>query len=200
LEMVGFALAEDASDEAKVDSGTMALETIVQGSLFTSDQSVSGVGLANGYTYYADTNSDGTKSVDVKALSSGTGSYSHDSSTKVQNRVVATSSGDFTSSNQKITSKDDISAVYAPVNFQFPGSFATKSIKSLWRDQTYAKNYAGVISMDALFDYAKALNKETTTTVFSDSISYPAFTGATNSTIGSSIDVNSNFVGFAHLE
>ena len=177
----------------------MDLETVVHGSIFTSDQSVSGIGLVNGYTYYADTNSDGSQSLNVKTLSSGTGSYSHNSSTNVQNNVVTTRSGDFASSNQKITSKDDLSAVYAPTNFQIPGSFRVKSIRSLWKDQTCAQNHAGLISMNSLFDYAKMLNKETTTTMYSDQTNYQGFIGSTSSNIGSSMDINSNFDGVAHL-
>ena len=49
LEIVGVAIAEDAADEARVNNGTMGLITIVQGSLFTSDQSIAGTGFASVY-------------------------------------------------------------------------------------------------------------------------------------------------------
>lgn len=199
LGMVGSALAENAVDEARVDNGTMDLETVIHGFYFLSDQSVSGVGLVAGYTYYDAPSSDGTPAIALKAFSSGTGSYSHNSSTIVRNNVVNTKTGDFASSNQRITSKDEVSAVYAPTTIKFPGSFVTKSIKSLWRDQTYSRNFVGVISMDALFDYARTLNKDTNTVLSSDSVSFPAFIGAKNSTVTSSMDVNSNFEGSAHL-
>ncbi len=85
------------------------------------------------------------------------------------------------------------------MNLQFPGSFKTKAVRSLWKDQTYSKNHVGIISMNSLFDYAKRLDTESTTTLNSDVYSYEGFIEATNSTIGSSMDINSRFDGSAHL-
>ena len=50
LVSLGVALAEDAADEEKVDSGTMdPIYTITEGTLYTADQSVTGSGFANIY-------------------------------------------------------------------------------------------------------------------------------------------------------
>ena len=107
--------------------------------------------------------------------------------------------GQFEDENHNITTKEDISAVYAPVSLQFPGSFKAKTIKSLWKDQTYAKNYAGMITMDSLFDYAKALHKESTTTIYSEDHTYQEYLESENSTTGSIMNINSNFDGSGHL-
>lgn len=85
------------------------------------------------------------------------------------------------------------------ITYQFPGSFKTKAVKSLWKDQTYSKSHAGIISMNSLFDCAKKLDTESTTTLNSDVYDYEGLIGATNSTIGSTMDINSKFDGSAHL-
>jgi hypothetical protein len=90
-------------------------------------------------------------------------------------------------------------SVYAPVSIQFPGSFKAKTIKSLWKDQTYTKNYAGIISMDSLIDYAKILHKESTTTLFADEHTYREYLSTSNSTTESSMNIDSKFDGSAHL-
>ena len=142
---------------------------------------------------------DKSQVLNLKILTSGTGAYSHDSYVYVQNNSVTTYSGDFGSSHHNITAKDDTSAVYSPVNLQFPGSFKAKTIKSLWKDQTYAKNYAGIISMNSLFDYARTLHKESTTTMYSDKKNFEEYTDSKSSNIGSTMDINSKFDGAAHL-
>ena len=196
----GLALAENAADEEAVDKGTMDLETIIQGSLYTSDQSITGIGLANIYNNLVIVDpGDESQVLNLKTLSSGTGAYNQNSYVYVQNNTKMSADGQFEDENHNITTKDNTNAVYSPVSIQFPGSFRAKTIKTLWRDQTYAKNYAGMISMDSLFDYAKTLHKESTTTMYSDEHNYHEYLTSTNSTIWSSMDINSNFDGSAHL-
>ncbi|VVB64940.1 Uncharacterised protein [uncultured archaeon] len=142
---------------------------------------------------------DKSQVLNLKTLTSGTGAYSHDSYVYVQNDSVTTYSGDFEGSNRNITAKDDTSAVYSPVSFQFPGSFKAKTIKSLWKDQTCAKNYVGIISMNSLFDYARMLHKESTTIMYSDQKDFEGYADSTSSNIGSNMDINSKFDGAAHL-
>jgi len=179
----------------------MDLETIIEGSLYTSDQSVTGIGLANIYNNLVIVNPDDESNVlNLKTLGSGTGAYSQNSYVYVQNNTIMSADGQFEDGNHNITAKEDTSAVYAPVNIQFPGSFKVKTIKSLWKDQTYAKNYAGMISMDSLFDYAKMLNKESTTTMYSDNHKYKEYFEPWNFTTAESImDINSKFDGSAHI-
>jgi len=199
LDMTGLALAENVADEERVDNGTMDLVTIVHGYLFKADQSVDGTGFANVNNNLASVSSDdGSPVLNLGVISSGSGSYSHNSSIYVQYNVVDNGRGEFGSSNQKITAKEDTSAVYAPMNFQIPGSFRAK-IGSLWKDQTRAKNFAGLISMNSLFDNAKTLNKESTNTIYSDTKNYEGFLGSVNSSMGSSMEINSKFDGTAHL-
>lgn len=195
----GLALAEDAADEVNVDSGTIDLEDTIAGSYFASDQSITGTGLANIYNNLGVVDpDDGSQVLNLKILTSGTGGYSHSSYVYVQNNSVITN-GNYYSDNHNITAKEEISAVYSPVSLQFPGSFKAKTIKSLWRDRTYAKNYAGMISMDSLFDYAKALHKESTVIMHSDDHTYQGFLTSINSTTDSSMAITSNFDGSAHL-
>lgn len=197
---MGVALAENASDEEMVDNGTTELGTIVQEYVYTQDQSVSGVGFASIYGDLSSVDPDGSRSLNLKVLSSGSGLYRRDSSVYVQNYILKNlPSEDIDSSKRNITVKDDINATYEGVNFQIPGSFRVKSIKSLWKDQTCAKNYAGIISLNSLFDYAKALRKESTTTMYSDQKDYEAYVEGTDSDIGSHMDISSKFDGMAHL-
>lgn len=196
---LGVALAENASDEEMVDNGTMDLVTIVQGYAYTQDQSVSGVGFASIYGDLSSVDPDGSRPLNLKVLTSGSGSYRRESSTYVQNNIVVNDEGDFTGSNRNITARDDINATYAVIDFQIPGSFRAKSIKSLWKDQMCAKNYAGIISINSLFDYAKTLQKESTTTMYSDQKDYEEYVEGEDSDISSSMNINSKFEGAAHL-
>jgi hypothetical protein len=199
LGTLGLALAEDVADEERVDNGTMDPVTTVQGYVYTADQSVSGVGFASIYGNLSSVDPDGSRPLNLRVISSGSGSYSHNSSIYIQNNIVVNNEGDFTGSNRKITSKDDISASYEGINFQIPGSFRASSIKLLWMDQTCAKNYAGIISLNSLFDYAKMLQKESTTTMSSDQKDYEAYVESDSSNIASSMDISSKFDGSAHL-
>ena len=199
LVSLGVALAEDAADEANVDSGTMDLINTIEGSYYASDQSVTGTGLANIYNNLGVVDPDDRSQVlNLKNLESGTGYYNQNSYVYVQNNSVITE-GNYYSDNHNITTKEETSAVYAPVSLQFPGSFKAKTIRSLWKDQTYTKNYAGMISMDSLFDYAKVLHKESTIVMHSDDHTYQGYLASTNSTTDSSMDINSKFDGSAHL-
>jgi hypothetical protein len=200
LGTIGFALAENDADEEMVNNETMDLITVVGGFSFTSDQSVAGTGFANINSNVAIENStDGSQILSVSDLSSGTGAYSHNSTIYAQNNTIWSQSGEFSYSDLDITAKEDTNAVYSEMNLQFPGSFRVKSIRSLWKDQTCSKNYAGIISMNAFFDYARNLHKESTTILHSDVNDYNGFLGTTNSTIGSSMNINSKFDGSAHL-
>jgi hypothetical protein len=198
--MTGLALADEAADEAAVNNGTLGLVTEISGTLFTADQSVSGTGFANTNNNLAVLDpDDNSRVLYLRVVGSGSGYYSHNSSITVVNNTDLSTSGEFASASHSITAKEDTSAVYAPISFQFPGSFRTKTIKSLWKDRTYAKNYAGMISMNSLFDDAKTLNKVSTTTLYSDNHKYEELTGDYNSSVKSSMDINSKFDGLAHL-
>ena len=200
FEMVGFTLAENAADEEMVNNETMDLETVVQNYLYTDDQAVAGTGFTNINNNFATFNpADMSPNLDLRLLRSGSGAYSHNSTISVQNDSLSTSSGEFAANIQNIDAKKDTHAVYSEIYFQFPGSFKTKAIRSLWKDQTYSKNRVGIISMNSLFDYAKKLDTESTTTLNSDTYDYEGYMEGTNSTIGSSMDINSRFDGSAHL-
>lgn len=199
LGTLGVALAEDTADVERVDNGTMDIVTTVQGYIYIADQSVSGVGFASIYGNLSSVDPDGSRPLNLRVFSSGSGSYRHESSIYVQNNIVVNNEGDFTGSNRKINSKDDVSATYEGINFQFPGSFKTGSIKSLWKDQTCAKNYAGIISLNSLFDYAKSLQKESTTAMYSNQKDYEGYVESSDSNIASSMDISSKFDGTAHF-
>ena len=200
FEMIGFTLAEDVADEERVNNETMDTETIIENYIYADDQSVSGTGFANINNNFATINpADMSQNLDLRVLRSGTGAYSHNSTISVQNNTFWTYSGEFAANSQSITTKDDTNAVYSEIKYQFPGSFKTKAVKSLWKDQTTSTNRPGIISMNSLFDYARKLDTETTTTLNSDVYDYGVFMGATNSTIGSSMEINSRFDGSAHL-
>ena len=151
LVSLGVALAEDAADEEMVDSGTMdPIYTITEGTLYTADQSVTGSGFANIYNNLVVVDPDDKSQVlNLKILTSGTGAYSHDSYVYVQNDSVKTYSGDFGSSHHNITAKDDISAVYSPVNLQFPGTFKVKRISNIAALAISRINYVFIFDLDS---------------------------------------------------
>jgi hypothetical protein len=199
-EIIGFALAQDDADQEMVDNETLDIMTITQNYMYSDDQAVFGTGFANINSNFATPDPDDpTPILDLKVRRSGSGTYSHNSSIALENDSFWSYSGDFSYNYQNITDQDETNAVYSEVNFQFPGSFKVKSIRSLWKDQTSSKNYAGLISMNSRFDQAKRLKKESTTTLSADVYSSEEFIETTNSTIGSSMNINSSFDGTAHL-
>jgi hypothetical protein len=198
LELGGFVLAENAADEESVDNGTMAITTIVTGIIYTSDQSIVGTGFANTDSNLGVVSSDGSQILNLRNLGSGSGFYGHNSSIYVRNNVKE-EEGYYVSSNQYIYENEDTNAIYAGMSFQIPGSFKAKTLKSLWKDQTYSRNYAGIISMNSLFNYARMLNKESTNNMWSNRETYADYLWSRNSSVGSSMDINSKFDGSAHL-
>ena len=56
-----------------------------------------------------------------------------------------------------------------------------------------------MVSMDSLFDYARTLKTESTTTMYSDIHKYLDYIGSLNSTAWSTMNINSKFDGAAHL-
>jgi hypothetical protein len=146
LLMIGLATAEEEGD----------LESIVSGAKLSLNQSVSGVGFANSYRYLsADPNV-------FHSHSSGSGAYSYDSAATVQYDIeleLGSNSDDYTSSDRKIEVQESVSAAYAAIAIDLPGSFEIAPIKSMWRDASCGGSLDGA-ALTAIFDKASSLNKE----------------------------------------
>jgi hypothetical protein len=210
---IWVALADDVADEEAVNNGTKDLVIIRYNhteynytpqfpSPYYSDESVKGEGFANINDNLAIMD-ERSPILDIKNRCSGTGSYSYASKKKVMNNIIIGENGindiDYDSTNRMIRIDGRTNASYSEINFKFPGSFRTKAIRSLWKDQITSRNYAGIISMNYLFDYAKSLNFDSTATMTTDSTTHGKFLTTTNSTIFGGMNINGTFAGTGHI-
>jgi hypothetical protein len=177
------------------------LTTTVQGFIYHSDQSVSGNGFANIYRGYNTIVPDsGQVTLDLKESSKGSGNFNYNSSLFIQNRVKM-EGYDERSTNWKIEQKGRASAVYAEMTPLEFGSFKSKSISSLWKDETRARNFGALTSIKYLFDDATAFSKESTIGLRSDRASYEDFYDSEeNCTIASNLNLKANFNGIGQID
>jgi hypothetical protein len=192
---LGASLIDDYSTQEALTLDD--LENISQNFTYDSTQSISGNGFVQNYDILAGTNSDGSKVIDLKVLGSGSGTYSRNSTTHVQNSTLI-HVGIWTSYNWIMSEDDETHATYAESNFKFPGSFRS-NVKYHWSDQTYATNHLGNIAMDSQITDATKLDKEMLATVYSPQKNYATYTDQWNSDIGCSMELNARVNGSAHV-
>jgi len=144
---IGLALAEEKRSEAK-------------GLRFDSNLTVEGFGIASSYRYMA------PSELVLHSHSSGSGVFTSESKTYARNdKILEQDEGmpvSFTS-NVSAGVQEITSNAYSPTKLDFPGSFRSEPISSLWSDSTFAGSDG--IALKASFDHAQALNKEMTTKV-----------------------------------
>lgn len=197
--LIMAALADEESEYPEY------LESEIQGYLYTSDTSITGIGLTNVYCNSNNLNESGGKVLSLNVRRSGSGAYNHNSSELNQNSIER-SKGDYRSSNWKIEKNESTSAAQADVNLGIPGSFESKPISLLWRDTAITANYPGLIFTNTQFDYAKAFNKESTIKMYSDvedideyNDPIEKFDELTELGIGNSIGLKASFDGMGHI-
>lgn len=190
LIMIGSALGEEAYEEPKE----------VRGTRFEAQQSISGNGIMSSYRCFQD------DPLILKSHSSGSGSYSSDSSILAEHIVISNSNyGDYSSSTQRISFNDTVRAAYFPTTIYLKGSARFGPVKSTWSDTTLAGNRdrrvgdedRGGASIKASFDHANALVKETVTKI-SGMESLETIQKSAGS-FEASMELNSAFNGTAQL-
>jgi hypothetical protein len=145
LMSVGLALADDIYDETITEEGLR----------FDSNQTVEGFGIASSYRCLAS----GT----LHSHSSGSGVFTSESKTVVRNGVVTKRNPESFDSDVGTGLQENTSNAYSPTKLDFPGSFSSGPISSLWSDSTFAGS-DGVL-LKASFDQVQALSKEMTTKI-----------------------------------
>ncbi|MFA6373182.1 MAG: hypothetical protein WCW68_11190 [Methanothrix sp.] len=146
LMSIGLALAEEYSET-----------TTQEGLRFDSNQTVEGFGIASSYR---NMESSGRM---LHSHSSGSGVFTSESKSLVQNGVKVKRIQESFESNTGIGLQENTSNAYSPTKLDFPGSFRSEPISSLWSDSTFAGSDG--IDLKASFDHLQALNKEMTTKI-----------------------------------
>jgi len=139
--MADLALSDDTATESQF--------------IFQADQVIQGNGFFGVYKNI----SFGQLSMENKGY--GSGNYNAESMTKVQNDATHNGKTDDYSEDdeQKIKYDETVDFSYAPMNFDLGKSFNGVQFKKLGKMETCVKNYAGAVSMNALFDSASFLSK-----------------------------------------
>lgn len=167
-------------------------ETITkEGLRFDSNQTVEGFGIASTYRCM--------ESLDrvLHSHSSGSGVFTSESKATVRDGVVAKITQDSFKLDTGIGLQENTSNAYSPTKLNFPGSFRSGPITSLWSDSTFlSAGNDNVNALEASFDQAQALNKEMTTKVsgigsYEDILSSTSFAG--------SMELNAVFNGTAQI-
>lgn len=178
---IGSALNNEIYDET----------TTKEGLRFDLNQTVEGFGIASSYRCI-----DSLDRV-LHYHSSGSGVFTSESKTLVQEGVVAKKNPDSFASNTGIGFQENSSKAYSPTRLDFPGSFRSRPISLLWSDSTFlfaGGNNATVLK--ASFDQVQALNKEMKTTA-SGKGSYEDIESSTS--VASSMDLNVVFNGTGQI-
>jgi hypothetical protein len=130
-----------------------------EGLNFNSSQMVEGFGIASSYMHM-----DSSNRV-LHSHSSGSGVFTSESKALIREGIVAKLNPGSFASNTGVGYLENASKAYSPTRLDFPGSFSSRPISSLWSDSTIL--FAGDDSATALkasFDQVQALNKEMKTT------------------------------------
>jgi hypothetical protein len=198
--LIGTAQADGGSEYPEY------LETEIQGYLYASDTSITGIGLTNVYCNSNSLNESGGRVLSLKVLRSGSGAYSHNSSELNQNSIEWDEEENYASSNWKMEKTESTSAAQADTSLDIPGSFKSKPIRLLWRDIALTANYPALTFMNSQFDYAKAFNKDLTIKMYSDVEGIDEYNEPINEydepadlRIGNSLDLKASFNGIGQI-
>jgi len=183
LMSIGLALADE---ELSDNTDTIGLR-------FDSNQTVEGFGIASSYRCM------GPSDLVLHSHSSGSGVYSSESRSYVRNDVIVEGSPDSFSGNMSVGLQEITSKAYSPTKLDYPGSFRSEPISSLWSDSTFL--FAGndnVTVLKASFDQVQVLNKEMTTKISSEA-SYEDLTRESYGSFASSMKLNAVFNGTGQI-
>ena len=193
--LIGTVLAEEESEY-------LVTERWIQGYSYTSDTSITGIGLTNVYYNYNILNESKGKVLSLKTLRSGSGVYNHDFVEVNQNSIETDEDGEYELSNYNIENVESTSAAQADTSLGIPGSFKSNHINLPWRDSSFTANYPGSVIMDSQIDDAKVFDKELTIIMYSDVEDidqYNEYEGLGDLGFGSSLDLKASFDGMGHI-
>lgn len=139
---------DDVGDYTSVSSGIG----------FASSQSVSGVGFSSAHSCI---NADPEL---LQAYSSGSGSYSHDSTIRLINSTASDPDNGFISTGRNIELQENTSFTYSPILLAYGGTFRSGPVKSLWDDSITTGNGGGAF-MKVGFDNTRVLSRDVHTKV-----------------------------------
>jgi hypothetical protein len=129
-----------------------------EGLSFYSNQTVDGFGIASSYMHM-----DSENRV-LHSHGSGSGVFSSESKALIREGIVTKLNPGTLALNTGIGFQENASKAYSSTRLDFPGSFSSGPISSLWSDSTIL--FAGgdnATALAASFDQLQALNKEITT-------------------------------------
>jgi hypothetical protein len=161
-----------------------------EGLRFDSNQTVEGFGIASTHRYMA------SSDLVQHSHSSGSGVFTSESEAFVRNDVIVQGSPVSFTTNISVGVQEITSNAYSPTKLDYPGSFRSEPISSLWSDSTFAGIDGSVLK--AIFNHVQALNKEMTTE-FSGDGSYEETTQTSSGTFDGSMKINASFNGTGQI-
>jgi hypothetical protein len=187
LLIVIFILIALLSIGSALDTINYTETTEEEGLSFNSNQTVEGFGITSSYMHM-----DSLDRV-LHSHGSGSGVFTSESKAMIREGIVAKLNPGSFALNSGIGFQENASKAYSPTRLDFPGSFHSGLINSLWSDSTIL--FAGgdnATALEASFDQVQALNKEMKTTA-SGTGSYEDVT--TSTSFAGSMDLNVVFNG-----
>jgi len=163
--------------------------TETTGLRFDSNQTVEGLGIASSYRHM------GSLDLALHSHGSGSGVFSSESKSLVRNDDIVEGSPVSFSDNKSVGLQEITSNAYSPTNLDYPGSFRSGPICSLWSDSTVLfSGKDNVTVLKASFDHLQAFNKEMTTMI-SSAAAYEDLTRQSSGSFASSMKLNAVFNG-----
>lgn len=170
--------------------------------LYDSNQSVKGDGFTSSYSLLT------ANDLKLKNAVHGSGSYSMESAvhTRQYTRRILTTGSIYNSTDAEVKLNETTDAVYSEVKFDLGGSFKSLPIRSLWAEDSSARNGNSGSAMRGDFDSATSLKKELGARLyyFSDTyedestdFEYPTYINDSKSITG--LDIAAEFSGAAHI-
>lgn len=179
------------SNGSALDLTNYTETTEEEGLSFNSNQTVEGFGITSSYMHM-----DSSDRV-LHSYGSGSGVFSSESKALIRDGIVANLNPGSFAINTGIGFQENASKAYTPTRLDFPGSFHSGPINSLWSDSTFLSAGEDKITfLKASFDQAQALNKEIKASV-SGNGSYEDLTSSTFFT--GSMDLNVVFNGTGQI-
>lgn len=176
-----------------VDDNELGDWTNTTGLRFDSNQTVEGFGIASSYRCM------GPLDLVLHSHSSGSGVYSSESRSYLRNDEIIAGSPVSFSENNSVGLQEITSNAYSPTKLDYPGSFRSEPISSLWSDSTFLiAGKENVSVLKASFDQVQVLNKEMATKI-SSGTSYEDLTQQSYGSFASSMKLNAVFNGTGQI-
>jgi hypothetical protein len=158
---------------------------------YDSTQAINGQGFSNSYQNLE------TRYSNIKSTSHGSGVSNSEVISRLRQSAFEPNSTTLkNSSSYKIDLQESSQFVYFEQPFALGRSFRSEPIRSLWEENTWAKNYRDGVSINTLFSNARSLKKDLTIEVLYKDEYRNQYKLKYN---GTGLNLNATFNGVGHI-